>query len=70
MRALLAALACAAAFAAVPADAAQCVGTQTIEGWTGACVGGEQWLVCARDAHMHPVLVVYVPDSAGEPCGP
>ncbi len=74
MRALLAAVACAAAVApaVTPASAAQCVGTRAVEGWTGVCAGGEQWLVCARDAHMHPVLYVYVPgpESGGEPCGP
>ncbi len=71
VRLLLATLVGAVTFAA-PAGAAQCVGTQAIEGWTGVCAGGSEWLVCARDAHMHPVLYVYIPSegSGAEPCHP
>ena len=54
------------------ADASVCAGRRFIEGWTGACVLGRDWVACAVDANMYPALYVYVPGpgSGGETCGP
>lgn len=68
-----AALAAAALGSSTPASAEPtCVGRMTLEGWSGACVGGSAWIACVRDGRDYPPFTVYVPGPGwgGEACHP